>query len=253
LASGGEKEKLGRQLFFDKRLSANDSISCATCHRPDRAFTDGARVSRGIDGKLGERNAPTVLNLAKAKRLLWDGSAASLEKQAEGPLFNPAEMGNTRGALEEKLNSIPSYRTRFARAFGDAEITLPRITRALAAYERSLRSEFSLYSEWQRGRRERWTVEHEYGRQLFIGRAGCASCHSGPNFTSEELLPGDYGTLFKVPSLRELQRTAPYFHDGRYATLDDVLAHHAGGPSLDENARRALLAFLLSLSGDYSR
>ncbi len=251
--AAGEKERLGRQLFFDKRLSANDSVSCATCHRPDRAFTDGLPVARGIDGKLGSRNTPTLFNLRKAKRFFWDGSAWSLEQQAEGPLLNPLEMGNTRGGLEEKLNSIPEYAAAFRRVFGVPVVRLEQVKQALAAFERTLVSEASLYDDWARGRRERWTPTHERGRQLFAKTAGCARCHPAPHFTNGELIASGEGPSFKVPTLRELARTAPYFHDGRYATLDEVLARHGGAQALDAAARHSLLTFLLSLSGDSTR
>jgi cytochrome c peroxidase len=253
VAFGGEKERLGRQLFFDKRLSVNDSLSCASCHRPDRAFTDGATVSKGIDGKTNLLNAPSVLNRAKAKRFFWDGRAPSLEKQAEGPLLSALEMGNTRSGLEEKLNSLPEYRKQFAKAFGDPAITLERVTQALAAYQKTLASQSCLYDDWKRGRRDKWTVEHEFGRQLFFGTAGCANCHNGPQFTNDALVADDRGKSWKVPSLRESLRTAPYFHDGRYASLEEVLRNHGDAKNFEDSARRALLLFLESLTGDYSR
>lgn len=252
-ACAGEKASLGRQLFFDKRLSVNDSVSCASCHRPDRAFTDGAATSKGIDGKLGLFNSPSVLNRAKGKRFFWDGRAETLEKQAEGPLLNPAEMGNTRSGLEEKLNSIPSYKSRFAKVYKDPEITLERVADALAAYQKTLQSKASLYDDWKRGRRDHWTVNHEFGRQLFFGTAGCSACHNGQNFTNEELVADEKGKLWKVPSLRELTQTAPYFHDGRYVTLEEVLLNHGNAKNFDAGAKQALLLFLESLSGEYSR
>lgn len=252
-AAAGEKASLGRQLFFDKRLSANDSVSCASCHRPDRAFTDGAPRSKGLDGKFTLFNSPSLLNRGKGKRFFWDGRAPSLEKQAEGPLLNPEEMGNTRQGLEEKLNSLPHYRSRFEKAFKDPKITLERVAEALAAYQRTLQSSSSLYDDWRRGRREHWTVHHEFGRQLFFGTAGCSACHNGPNFTNEEMVLDAEGKAWKVPSLREITKTAPYFHDGRYVTLEELLLNHGEAKAFDAGAKRALLLFLESLSGEYSR
>ncbi len=246
-----EKEALGRQLFFDKRLSADASLSCGTCHRPDRAFTDGARVSLGIAGRLGKFNAPTLLNRAEGKRFFWDGRAATLEEQAEGPLLNDFEMGNRREDLEARLNAIPEYRSRFRRLYQSDSITLPLLAQALAAYQRRLASTDSLYDQWRLGRREHWTPEHEFGRRLFHGRANCSSCHNGPNFTNEQLIPDASGQRWKVPTLRELARTAPYFHDGSAFTLDEVLDRHA--PKLKPEERRAILRFLESLNGDYRR
>ncbi len=252
-AYAGEKASLGRQLFFDKRLSVNDSLSCASCHRPDRAFTDGARTARGLDGQSGLLNSPTVLNRAKGKRFFWDGRANSLEEQAKGPLLNPLEMGNTEAGLEEKLNSIPSYVSRFNKLYKSPTIRLEHVADALAAYQRTLQSRASLYDDWKRGRREHWTANHEFGRQLFFGTAGCSACHNGPSFTNDELVPDENGKLWKVPSLREVSRTAPYFHDGRHPTLEEVLLHHGEAKTFDAGARRALLLFIDSLSGDYSR
>jgi len=205
----GELQNLGRQLFFDKRLSVDGSISCGSCHRPDTAFAEPFPVSLGVRSSKGKFNAPTILNLQHAKRFFWDGRAHSLEQQAEGPLLNAIEMGNSREELEARLSTIPEYRKRFKRAFGDDSITLEKITKAVAAYERSLASSQSLYDEWRVGRRERWTYEHELGRQLFFGDAGCAKCHSGPSFTNYQLMPNDHGELYKVPTLREALRTAP--------------------------------------------
>lgn len=251
--AAGELATLGRQLFFDKRLSADDSLSCATCHRPDRAFTDGQAKSLGIAQRQGEYNAPTVLNRAKAKRHFWDGRATSLEEQALGPLLNPKEMGNTREALEAKLNRMAAYRLRFARAFSSPEVTLPRIARALAAYEKTLRSRRSLYDDYLRGRRQGWTADHELGRTIFTGPGGCSACHNGPNFTNDALITDAEGKRWKVPSLRELVYTAPYFHDGRYCSLAEVVDAHGDTARLDPKSKRALVLFLESLSGDYSR
>lgn len=242
--------QLGRQLFFDKRLSADGSLSCGSCHRPDRAFSEPRAISNGIGGALGKFNAPTVLNLQSAKRLFWDGRARSLEQQVEGPLLSEIEMGNTRADLEQRLEAIPEYRQRFKRSFGDGRITLERIAKAIAAYERTLASSQSLYDDWRAGKRDRWTSEHELGRILFFDEAGCARCHSGQNFSNQKLMPNDQGALFKVPSLREAARTAPYMHDGSIPTLSQVLERHQGAARLDDGQRRALLRFIEALSGE---
>jgi cytochrome c peroxidase len=162
-------------------------------------------------------------------------------------------MGNTRAGLEEKLNSIPGYKSRFTKVYKDSTITLERVADALAAYQKTLHSKASLYDDWRRGRRDHWSVNHEFGRQLFFGTAGCSACHNGPNFTNEELVADESGKLWKVPGLREVVRTAPYFHDGRYASLEEVLLHHGNAKTFDAGAKRALLMFIESLSGEYSR
>ncbi len=199
-----EIESLGRQLFFDKRLSADGTVNCGMCHRPDMAFADPSPVSSGIGGAKGKFNAPSVLNLQRAKRFFWNGRDASLEQQAEGPLLNAIEMGNRKEDLEDRLSLIPEYQLSFKRSLGDSRITLDRITKTIAAYELTLKSTLSLYDDWRIGRRERWSPEHEFGRQIFFGEAGCSRCHSGPNFTSQELIPGADGQFYKVPSLLEV-------------------------------------------------
>jgi cytochrome c peroxidase len=251
LLLGGDLQSLGRQLFFDKRLSADNTVSCAHCHRPDKGFADSSPVSRGVHGAEGKFNSPTLLNRGSAKRFFWDGRAESLEEQAEGPLLNPIEMGNSRDGLVRRVAGIPEYAPRFERSFGDPAVTLPRIVKAIAAYEKTLKSELSLYDEWRRGRRQHWTSRHEQGRQLFFGKAGCAGCHRGPHFTDDQLHPDAQGGRWKTPPLRELLLTAPYLHDGRAATLDEALRIHA--PRVGGDERVAILRFLESLTCDNSR
>jgi cytochrome c peroxidase len=248
--AAGELQQLGRQLFFDRRLSADGSISCGSCHRPDRGFADPRPVSIGVGGASGKFNAPTVLNLRGAKRLFWDGRARSLEQQAEGPLLSAIEMGNQKETLEERIGAIADYRKRFRRSFGDEQVSLERITQAIAAYERTLASDQSLYDLWRRGKRDRWTPEHEAGRRLFVGKAGCAKCHFGQNFTGHQLIRNEQAKWIKVPSLREAAKTAPYLHDGSVATLMEVVAQHQGGSKLDEAQRKAIVRFIESLAGE---
>jgi cytochrome c peroxidase len=247
----GELTQLGRQLFFDKRLSADGTIHCGSCHRPDRAFTEPFAVSVGVGGVKGKFNAPSILNLRRAKRFFWDGRAQSLEQQVEGPLLNKAEMGNERAGLEARLSAIPEYRWAFRRAYGDERVTLERIAEAIAAYEKTLASEESLFDRWLKGRREGWSAEHEVGRRVFFGEGGCAKCHAGTNFTNQQLIPVEGGLRMKVPSLREVARTAPYFHDGSVATLWQVVEKHPKAGVLDEAKRKGLVRFLESLSGEY--
>ena len=158
--------------------------------------------------------------------------------------------GTRRGDLLERLGMIREYSVRFERSFGDPRIDLDRLAIAIAAYERTLVSEGALYDEWRRGRREKWTPEHEYGRQLFHGKGNCASCHLGHNFTGDQTVEITPGLRLKVPSLREVGRTAPYLHDGSVATLEGVLERHGAGPALTQNERKAVLRFLESLSSE---
>jgi cytochrome c peroxidase len=228
------KAELGRLLFFDPRLSSDGTVSCASCHEPNRAFADGKRVSTGIEHRKGKRNAPALLNLAYGKSFFWDGRASTLEEQAEMPLANRDEMTTREDphqALEgcaARLRAIPGYRRRFRRAFGTERIELRDAARALATFERTLFSGDSPYD---------------------FNKAPCFSCHPPPTFTTGEFagngigmrkpdpdlghfsivhLPHERG-LFKTPSLREVEHTAPYMHDGSIPTLSKVVEHYATG------------------------
>src|ERR1041385_4705016 len=134
------KAELGRYLYFDKRLSADNSVSCASCHAPEHGFTDGAAVSTGIKGQKGGRSAPTVINRVYSLAQFWDGRAGSLEEQAKGPMANPIEMGNTHVTIVERLKAIPGYRSLFAKAFGSDEITIDLTAKAIACFERTVLS-----------------------------------------------------------------------------------------------------------------
>jgi len=275
------KAELGRLLFFDVRLSADGSVSCASCHRPEHAFADPRPVSVGVGGRKGKRNAPTVLNRAFGSRQFWDGRADSLEAQAAGPLLNPLEMANTEAALVRRLTSIKGYGPLFQQAFGDAEITLARITQAIATFERTLLSGDAPFDRFQAGEQEALSASARRGKDLFFGRARCALCHSGRNFTNEDFAnisagraddpdEGRFGItfvrsdwrLFKVPTLRDVALTAPYFHDGSAATLEEVIDFYDRGGVVAENKdyrirplrltadeKRDLLEFLRSLTG----
>ncbi|MEM9454960.1 MAG: cytochrome c peroxidase [Myxococcota bacterium] len=254
-----EGRELGRMLFYEKRLSANDQISCGTCHRQERAFTDGRRLARGIDDRRSERNTMSLANLLWGpQRFFWDGRAESLEAQAGQPILNPDEMGSTWGDVIKKLEDTDDYPAKFEAAFGTREITATRISRALATFERTLVSHQSKYDRYLRGETT-LSVREQQGRQLFmthpdvaagIRGANCVDCHSQfltsgfrPDFdgfrnngldaahqpgaglehvTGDELDRGK----FKTPTLRNIELTAPYMHDGRFTTLDEVIDHY---------------------------
>src|SRR6478672_10669583 len=148
------KAELGRLLYFDKRLSADGTVSCADCHHPKFAFSDGRAVSTGIKGQKGGRSAPTVLNRAYTLAQFWDGRAATLEDQAKGPMANPIEMGNTHEALVGRLQQIPGYRPMFAKAFGSEEITIDRVAQAIACFERTLLSGNAPYDRYKLGNKQ---------------------------------------------------------------------------------------------------
>jgi len=272
---------LGSKLFHDTRLSANGEISCATCHDPELAFTDGVVRGKGIANERLPRHTPALWNLAWAETLFWDGRAASLEDQARGPIENPKEMGQPLETGAAKLAADPATAALFASTFpADPRVTPANITAALAAYERTLVSPPTRFDRFIAGDTAALTASEKAGFALFTGAGHCVSCHSGWAFTDRAFhdigLPGDdkgrgaviglpaVDHAFKTPTLRELAWTAPYMHDGSKATLEDVVRHYESGgierpsrsPDLprgfeptDED-RRNLIAFLETLSSE---
>lgn len=273
------KIALGYDLFRDVRLSGDGRTSCAVCHDPARAFTDGRKTGRGPAGATLARNVPSLYNLAWATSFFWDGREASLAAQARRPIEAADEMAADLSVVTRRLAADPDLRERFAQAFaGPDAVSETGILEALAAYERSLVSPPTRFDRWVEGDDGALTAQEVMGFDLFVGKAGCVSCHGGWRFTDDGFhdigLPGDdrgRGALaadgaglpqFKTPSLRELAHTAPYMHDGTLATLDAVVDHYAGGfvrrPSLAatlvrdlvlaDDERAALVAFLGTLS-----
>ena len=261
-----EKLLMGRMLFFDKRLSSDGTLACASCHDPNRAFSDGRAVARGFKGAEGARNAPALINRGYGRFFFWDGRSDSLEKQVLQPIFNPIELSLTESELVRRTG-----------------MKVSDISAALASYVRTIRSGDSRFDRYAAGRRNSLNALEKAGLQLFRGKGGCSGCHIGPNFTDERfhntgvayrdglLLdegrfvvsadPRNHGA-FKTPTLREIARTAPYMHDGSLATLEDVVEFYSEGgrpnPNLDPEIRPrrfnsgeklALVAFLKTLSG----
>jgi cytochrome c peroxidase len=250
-----DKTELGRQLFHDKRLSADDTISCSNCHIQKFAFSNAPnRVSTGIRGQKGTRNAPGLGNIGYRRSWFWEGGAKSLELQAMGPITAHDEMGMEPDVLVRKLKSVPAYVEHFARVFPDG-ITMLNITRALASFERTLVTDNSPWDRYRQGDEKALSAAALRGMDLFFGEKGdCFHCHNGFNFTDEQLHntgvhevykdeglaritknPADVGK-FKTPSLRNLAMTAPYLHDGSMKTLQDVLNHYNKGGQANENA-----------------
>ncbi len=188
-----QRVRLGRWLFFDKRLSADNTISCATCHRPENAFSEPTSVSTGIKGQKGGRKAPFITNMAWAPlpHFFWDGRAGSLEEQAGGPIINPIEMGiKDHQEVVGKVAAIKGYAKYFDEAFGSAEVTIDRITKAIADYERTRMSGNSAWDRYVAGDRSALSKAAQKGRRLFFGDAFCNNCHKGPNLTD-----GDFHNL----------------------------------------------------------
>ena len=275
--------ELGRILFFDGRLSSNGAVSCAFCHEPSHAFSSRTALSSGVNGKQGVRHAPTLINRAWGKSQFWDGRAPTLEAQVIVPLTNPDEMGMTADLVVEKLRGIKGYAPLFVAAFGDSTISIERVAKALASFERTIVSGNSAYDRFLAGDKSALTKQEKEGLDFFNRKGECAECHSGPNFTTEKFANlgigmdqanpdpgreavtkkrGDFGK-FKAPTLRDLAARGPYMHDGRFKTLEEVVELYAKGglPNphldtrltpfyLDVETRKNLLAFLAALNGE---
>jgi cytochrome c peroxidase len=268
-----ERVRLGRWLFFDTRLSSDNTVSCSSCHRPENAFSEPTPVSSGIRSQKGGRKAPSFVNQAVTlyPHFFWDGRAGSLEDQALGPIANPIEMGSTHQTMVATLAKIPGYAPYFKDAFGTPEITKERVAKAIADYERTRMSGNSPWDRWRYNHEENAvSAQVKLGHELFQGKANCAQCHLGNNFTDgqfhnlgvgwvpstktfkdegrwaiskdlgEEGRSGDRGA-FKTPTIREVTKHAPYMHDGSVPTLREVVEfYNRGGeqnPWLDRKVK----------------
>ena len=277
-----EKVELGRKLFFDLLLSRDQTLSCAGCHDPERAFTDGRAISEGVFERKGTRSVPTLVNRGYGRTFFWDGRISSLEEQVLQPIQDSKEMDMTLEEILTRLKKEEDYRQGFREAFR-TEVNSEGIAKALASYVRTLLSGHSRFDRYVNGEREALSEDARQGLEIFRGKGNCAACHVGPNFTDERfhntgvawkngrfmdsgrfLVTGqekDQGA-FKTPTLREIARTSPYMHDGSLKSLEDVIKFYDRGgnpnPSLDpdlkplrltQREKRALKTFLKSLSG----
>lgn len=252
-----EKIELGKQLYFDPRLSRDNTVSCASCHDPKLGWSNGEAFATGIDGQVGGRSAPTIINSGYSYFQFWDGRAIQLEGQALGPIQNPIEMDLDLETLVEKLKGVQAYREQFKEVFG-GDITADGVAKAIASFERTILSGDAPYDRFKAGDESALSAEAKRGMELFFGKAKCSACHSGSNFSDGAFhnigvsidkeepdlgrhvvtkLGGDKGS-FKTPTLREIARTAPYMHDGSEKTLRDVVVYYNRGgnknPQLDE-------------------
>jgi len=281
------KVELGRLLYFDARLSKDDTVSCATCHDPAHGFAEARKTSQGVGHKVGARNAPTVLNRLFSKEQFWDGRGADLEDQAKGPIVNPIEM--SMGSHEEcagKVAKVAGYKPLFEKAFGTPDVTISRMAMAIAAFERTVVTGNSPYDRFQTGDKTALSPAAQRGMTVFNGKGNCVTCHAGFNFTDESYHNLGVGMLakepdlgrvkvskaesetgaFKTPTLRNVTQTAPYMHDGSEATLADVIKLYDRGGNknkwlskemrpleLTAGEKDDLVAFLESLTGDAPR
>jgi cytochrome c peroxidase len=276
-----KRVQLGRRLFFDPSLSSDGTVSCATCHLPDRAFASSDPVAIGVGKAVGRRNTPTIVNRAYGKFFFWDGRSPSLEDQALQPIENPLEMANKLSVVLDTLRADANYREQFAAAYPGG-VTTDNLARALASFQRVILSGDSAADRFQAGDFSALSDEARQGMWIFESRGQCWRCHSGPNYTDESFhntgvswgkKPLDLGRFevteneadrgrFHTPTLRNIRLTAPYMHDGSIATLDEVVEfYNKGGvanPHLDsvvkplnlsDRDKKALVAFLKALTG----
>jgi cytochrome c551 peroxidase len=246
------KKELGKMLFFDPRLSKSKQISCASCHDPELAWGDGRTISYGHNRQTGKRNSPSLLNIGYHSVFFWDGRAASLEDQALGPITDPVEMAATETISIKNIKKIKGYKPYFREAFGDEKITIERILKAIATYERTITSKKSKFDSFIEGKSDIFTDEEVIGLHLFRTKARCINCHNTPLFSNQKFHNvglsyygrtfedlGKYNIThkkedvgkFKTPSLREIGRTAPYMHNGLMPNLEGIIEmYNAGMP-----------------------
>jgi len=279
-----EKVELGRTLFFDKRLSQDNTIACASCHLATNAFTDGKPVSSGIRGQKGGRSAPASFNRVFSGAQFWDGRAETLEAQSVGPFTNPIEHGFANyDVMMAKMMKNQGYRKLFKQVFGDDNITTERVGKAIASFQRTVLSGNSPADRFDQGQEAGAIPESaQKGLLLFRDKARCTKCHSGFNFTDEKFHNLGIGWddnkvdlgrymvtsnaeelgAFKTPTLREIARSAPYMHDGRFKSLEEVVNfYNKGGVKnphqdplvlpleLTDQEKSDLVAFLRTLNG----
>ncbi len=251
-----KKVELGRLLYFDKRLSKDGTVSCASCHHPATGFSNAQRFAAGVNGQLGDRNSPTIYNVAYQGMTFWDGRALTLEEQALGPVQNPIEMGNTLPAMVASVAAAPEYKELFKKAFdGEGEIDASKIAQAIASFERSILSGDAPYVRFKAGDSSALSAAAQRGLAVFEGKGQCLLCHSGPFLTDQtfhnlgvgtkakKVDPGrmnvtkdekDWGK-FKTPTVRNIAVTGPFMHDGSETTLEGVVELYDRGGVPNKN------------------
>ena len=265
--------ELGKKLFFDPRLSKSGFISCNSCHNLSMGGTDNLKTSIGDRWQQGPINSPTVLNARLNVAQFWDGRAKNLQEQAGGPIANPKEMGFTHELAVDVLRSIPQYVNEFNKVFGSRTVDMGKVTTAIAAFEDTLVTPDSRFDQWLKGNKKALTAQELRGYQTFK-TSGCVACHNGPNvggasfqkmgvvepYKTANAAEGRVGVtgkdadrfLFKVPTLRNVELTYPYFHDGEAATLSqavDVMGRLQLGKKFSEQEISDVVSFLKTLTG----
>ena len=260
-----EKVALGKKLFFDKRLSLDGTVSCASCHDPHKAFTDQLATSIGIKGQRTERNAPSILNSGFLKTVMFDAHLKTLELQVIVPLQEPTEMGHNMKKLIPQLRAIPEYQAAAQKIF-QRDFDAFVLTRSIGAFERSLVSMNSRFDQFQAGNKKALTKDEQAGWKLFSEKLYCIQCHPTPYFTTFEAANNglylDYGKdkgrfrinldsadigKFKIPSLRNSELTFPYMHDGSLESLDKVIEHYSKGGKKHPLQDKRIVPFELTI------
>ena len=274
-----EKAALGKALYFEPRLSGAENMSCATCHNPSFGWEGASKTAVGAQNTRLARQAPTVLNTAWIHPFFWDGRAATAEAQAKGPIESPGEMNLPLTEAVLRLKAIPGYQGWFETIFPGEGVSPDSIVKAIATFERTVVASYAPFDAWVDGDESAISESAKRGFKLFVGKAKCAGCHTGWNFTDNKF--HDIGTstsdigrakidpkdpeamyAFKTPSLRDTAQRAPYMHNGEWATLEDVMRHYVTG-GIDRPSRSPLMkpvevsdseisdiiAFLRSLTG----
>jgi cytochrome c peroxidase len=247
---------LGKQLYFDTRLSVNNTISCASCHSPVMGWSDEGPTSVGHEGKRGGRRAPPVSNAVYSPLQFWDGRAPTLEEQAKGPIENPVEMANTHTAMVRTVNDVPGYVEEFKKVFGTTPITVDQVAEAIAAFERTVVTTDSPFDRLVKGDGNALTTEEKRGLEIFNGKGHCTACHWGGYFsdgrfhnvgvTPTDPQKPDEGRYvitnnladkgaFKTPTIRDAALRVPYMHNGSEKTLEDVVNFYNKGGGKDPN------------------
>lgn len=277
-----ERIQLGKKLFFDRRLSGDGTMSCATCHNPALGWTDGLPTARGLKGKVLRRATPTLLNSGYNILQMWDGRKKTLEEQAIAPMKSALEMNVNSNKLLRWLQSDAEYKKLFNKAYPNEKIGTATLSKAIAAFERTLVSNNSAFDRWVKGDKKAMSKQQINGFKLFTGKAKCVVCHAAPNFTDNGFhniglaswgkQNPDLGRFkqrplaimkgaFKTPTLRDIALTAPYFHDGSAKTLKQVVDFYVSGGviktnlspnlskiELSKSERESLVAFLKALT-----
>ena len=281
-----DRVTLGRTLFFDPRLSGDGNMSCATCHNPGMGWSDGLPTARGVKSAILGRASPTLFNTAYNSIQMWDGRKKSLEDQAMGPMQANEEMNMDIGKLFQWMRGNEGYQAMFAKAYPGEGINEATLSKAIATFERTAISKKSAFDRWVAGDAKALNSQQIEGFKIFLGKGNCAACHGGPNFTDngfhniglasfgdKEPDLGRYAQrpvnamkgAFKTPTVREVARTAPYFHDGSARTLMEVVDHYDKGGVVKTNLsanikplnltmeeKQSLVAFMEALSSPYA-